>query len=1267
MSASMEKQKPRNSVSDVVAGAGENSNAAGGYMRIFRYGDKVDFMMQAVALLCAIGSGVGMAMVNLVFGQFVTIITKYSSGSSSPADFRSDAARLALYFFLIGIGRFIVSYGYSTLFTLAGYRITRNIRREYLQAGLSQEIAYFDSGVGGSISMQATSNGKLIQAGISDKLGLVVQGLSAFISAFILAFVTNWKLTLITGCIAPAIILCTLVASYFETRYEVKILGWNAEAGSFTESILASARTIQAFELRSRLIQKFDGYLSESAKVGHKKSPVLGLLFSSEYFVMFAGIGLCFWQAISMIAKGEVDNVGDVFIVFMSVTVAAASLTAMAPHLIDFTRAASAASELFKLIDRKSAINPLDESGDRPTWVTGDVEFSNVTFSYPMRPDVKVLDNYSLHFPAGKTTALVGASGSGKSTIVGLLERWYDPASGTIKLDGRTINTLNVQWLRKQIRLVQQEPILFSGSVYDNIVTGLIGTPWENESRPDKLRRVQEAAKVAFAHQFITNLPNGYDTVIGERGGLLSGGQKQRVAIARSIISEPRILLLDEATSALDPNAEKVVQQALDNVSKGRTTITIAHKLATIRDADNIVVMEKGKIVEQGTHKSLLDQGGAYSRLVRAQDLAVKEDDSDGAASSDVEEHKAETLALAPTLTSHSSVGHNAMERLVERDDYDKWQRVGFLTTVRRILQGSPELKLYFLAVVTACCLGAGLYPGQAVLMASFIQVFEASGSDMRRRGNFLALMFFVAGIGAFFVYFTLGWCSNVVATELSRKLRRRIVDNILRQDLKFFDRPENTTGALTSRADSYPQAVFELMGFTIALILTAIISVLACSILAIVYSWRLGLVIVLAGLPPMLLAGYGRIRMDSAMDVKISKRFSHSASIASEAITAIRTVSSLSIEKYVLERYTNELDQANNDSRKAILLIMLPFAFTQSVEYWFLALGFWYGCRLVSFGNLGMVNFFISFLSVFFSGQQASILFGFSSSMTKAVNAANYMFWLDQLQPVIRETPENRDFGPEKYAAMEFDQVRFSYPMRPQTRVLRGVNLSIRQGQFVAFVGASGCGKSTMIAILQRFYDPVSGHLKVDGKAVDQMNPWLFRKDIALVQQEPVLYPGTIRMNISLGIPSDNLATVTEADIIEACRAANAWDFISSLPEGLDTPCGANGTQLSGGQRQRIAIARALIRNPRVLLLDEATSALDTQSERVVQEALNKAASSGERITIAVAHRLSTIRHADIICVFHGGRIVEQGTHEQLLVKGELYKKMCEAQSLGT
>ncbi|EMT61120.1 Leptomycin B resistance protein pmd1 [Fusarium odoratissimum] len=828
---------------------------------------------------------------------------------------------------------------------------------------------------------------------------------------------------------------------------------------------------------------------------------------------------------------------------------------------------------------------------------------------------------------------------------------------------------MNVQWLRKHVRLVQQEPVLFSGTVYDNIANGLIGTAWENDSREEKLARIQEAAKIAFAHDFISALPAGYDTIIGERGGLLSGGQKQRVAIARSVVSQPRILLLDEATSALDPQAEEIVQKALDNVSKGRTTVTIAHKLATIRNADNIVVMDKGRIVEQGTHHSLIEAGGAYSRLVKAQDLSAAAKpafDNDSSTEGDEDEALDEPAALTRSLTRYSTTTKGRLESDLDRDDYDKFKRVGLIHTVWKILRSTPELKYTYLLLVLSCMAAAAAYPGQAILMSRFIDVFKLTGHAMQKKGSFFALMFLAMACGCLVVYFVLGWTSNVVAQTLNHKYRKAIINDMLRQDLRFFDRPENTTGALSSRVDSYPQAVFELMGFNVALILVSVLSLLSCSIVALAYGWRLGVVIIFAGLPPMLLSGYARLKMEAQMDIKISKRFSQSASIASEAISAIRTVSSLAIENSVLDNYDKELQHAISDSVKPIFLIMLPFAFTQSVEYAFQALGFWYGCRLVSTGDLTMVNFFVAFLGVFFSGQQASILFGFASSMTKATNAANYLFWLEQLNPSIRETDENRANGPEGFQSLDVDKVQFSYPLRPDTQVLRGINLKIKKGQFVAFVGASGCGKSTMIAMLERFYDPVRGHLVLDGKNLDEMNPWAFRKEVALVQQEPKLYPGTIRENIAMGVPNEDTSSVSEDDIVQACRSANAWDFICSLPEGLNTPCGANGLQLSGGQRQRIAIARALIRNPRLLLLDEATSALDTQSERVVQDALNEAAKTGDRITIAVAHRLSTVRHADMICVFYNGKILVTGTHDELLARSDMYKKMCEAQNLG-
>ncbi|KAK1466488.1 ATP-binding cassette sub-family B member 5 [Colletotrichum cuscutae] len=529
-----------------------------------------------------------------------------------------------------------------------------------------------------------------------------------------------------------------------------------------------------------------------------------------------------------------------------------------------------------------------------------------------------------------------------------------------------------------------------------------------------------------------------------------------------------------------------------------------------------------------------------------------------------------------------------------------------------------------------------------------------------------------------------MGWATNIIAQTLSQKVRKGLLGGMLKQDLRFFDRAENTVGALNSRIDSMAQAVLELMGFNVALVFLSFFNVVASSILAIAISWKLGLVGVFAGMPPLLGASFARIRIETKLDSKVDEKFSKSASLASETVNAIRTVSSLAIEKSVIRRYTGELDHAISSSTMPLFNMMIWFALTQSIEFFILALGFWWGSKLVSQGEVSFSQFIVSIMGVFFSGQAAGMIFSFSSSFTKANAAANYYFWLTSLEPTIQDTDDNQEKGPSNgCSSIDFENVQFSYPLAPDSRVLKGVSLTVSfsiclrwssstnnrpidRGQFVAFVGASGCGKSTMISLLERFYDPTSGAITIDNSApLTAISPRLYRNKLALVQQEPTLFPGSIRENIAAGIDIGSEEQVDDAVIEEACRAANAWDFVSSLPEGLNTPCGQGGNQLSGGQRQRIAIARALVRNPSVILLDEATSALDTESEKVVQKALMEAAATGDRITIAVAHRLSTVRDADRICVFYGGRIVESGTHDELIEQGGMYKKMCEAQSL--
>ncbi|RHZ61470.1 ABC transporter ATP-binding protein [Aspergillus thermomutatus] len=1247
------------------AESGVQRSALKSFLRIFTFGQTLDYILGLIGLLAAIGSGVALAMVNLVLGDFMTLLSGSTVGSTVSDNFMSKVTKLSLYFVYIGIARFGCTYIYAALFTYVGHNLVRNIRYRYLRAALGQETGYFDQGVSGSISMQATSNKKLIHSGISEKLGTVIQSLATFVAAFILAFVTHWKLTLIIICVVPALVLVVGGLSIIDAVIESKILKVYAQAGTYVENIFSGIRAIHAFNLRPRVVQRYAQYLDDAYGLGMKKSALYGFLFGAEFFIVYAGMGLAFWQGIQMLARGDVSNVGTVFAVLFSVIIAASTITSIAPHSITFSRAASAATELFVLIDRNSEINPFDDSGDKPEFTSGVLELDHIGFCYPSRPSVRVLDDFSLHIPAGKVTALVGASGSGKSTVVGLLERWYKAQTGTIRLDGQNIEQLNLKLLRTNIRLVQQEPVLFSGSVFENIANGLIGTPWETAPYETQKQRVEEAARLAFAHDFIMNLPDGYDSPVGQKGGLLSGGQKQRIAIARSIVSEPKVLLLDEATSALDPHAEALVQQALDRASKNRTTIVIAHKLATIRNADNIVVMSKGKIVEQGRHEELVGRGGTYANLVKAQDLSTVQSTDKPDHDIDQEISDASSKSI-PSMETYQTAVARELGEIQQREDYILYKKTGLLRSIARLVSTMPTLKYWYLAALACCVAGAAIFPGQALLLGSVMDIF--SSPDMVGRGNFIALMYFVMSLGCLTVYFGLGWSTNVVAQSISKTFRYQILDSILKQDLRFFDRHENSVGALTERLDSFPQAVLELMGFNVGLVIMSTINVLACTILSLVVSWKLGLMAVFVGLPPMVLSGYARIRLETKMDTDMGKRFSHSASIASEAVLAIRTITSLAMEESTLKKYTNELDAAIRSSTAPFFIMMIPYALTQSIEYFILGLGFWWGSKLINDDAINFYQFIVSFMGVYFSGQAAGQLFSFSSSFTKANAAANYYFWIKNLQPLIQETDENRDNRPPKdWQSINFQDVVFSYPLAPDTRVLNGISLNIGRGQFVAFVGASGCGKSTMISLLERYYDPSHGIITINSAPLPNLNPIAYRSQIALVQQELTLFPGTILENISHGL--DISSTVASppalAQIEAACRAANIWEFVSSLPDGLHTPCGTSGSQLSGGQRQRIAIARALIRNPKVILLDEATSALDTESERVVQAALMQAAMDGERITVAVAHRLSTVKDADCIFVLLGGRVVEVGRHRELVRLAGIYAGMCEAQRL--
>ncbi|KAL7816316.1 P-loop containing nucleoside triphosphate hydrolase protein [Trichoderma aethiopicum] len=1250
-----------------------------GIKAVYRYASRTDLAIIFVSAICAIASGAAIPMMTIIFGRLQGVFQDYfySGGDMTYHQFVNEMSKFVLYFVYLAIGDFIVTYITTVGFIYTGEHIAAKIREHYLESCMRQNIGFFDKIGAGEVTTRITADTNLIQDGISEKVSLTLAALATFFTAFIIGFINYWKLTLILSCTVFALVLNAGLLGRVMLKNNKASLEAFALGGSMADEVLSSVRNAIAFGTQDRLAKQYDVHLQKAEKYGTRVKGSMGVMIAGMMGILYLNYGLAFWQGSKFLVEGIIP-LSKVLTIMMSIMIGAFQLGNVTPHIQAFTTALAAAAKIFNTIDRISPLDPTEDKGEKLSDFQGNIRLENVEHIYPSRPEVKVMDGVTLDIPAGKTTALVGASGSGKSTIVGLVERFYDPVGGTVYLDGHDISKLNLKWLRQQMALVSQEPTLFGTTIYHNIRYGLIGTPDENASEEKQRELVIAAAVKANAHDFITALPEGYETNVGERGFLLSGGQKQRIAIARAVVSNPKILLLDEATSALDTKSEGVVQAALEAASQGRTTITIAHRLSTIKDAHNIVVMSKGTIVEQGTHDELLERKGAYYNLVSAQNIAVSqetttEEDDEIAEKEEMlirkqttnkEEYEADpdddiAAKLDRTATQKSASSIALQKRKQEEEkEYSLWTLIKVIASFN-----APEWKFMLIGLVFSAICGGG-NPTSAVFFAKQIvtlsqPITPENRHHVKKTSDFWSAMYLMLGIVQFLAFASQGILFAICSERLVHRVRDRAFRAMLRQDVAFFDKDENTAGALTSFLSTETTHVAGLSGATLGTLLMMSTTLITAIVLSISIGWKLSLVCV-ATIPVLLGCGFFRFWLLAHFQRRSKAAYAASATFASEAISAIRTVAALTREHDVLRQYQESLAEQQRRSLRSVLKSSLLYAASQSFSFLVFALGFWYGGTLIGKGEYNMFQFFLCFMAVVFGAQSAGSIFSFAPDMGKAHHAAKELKVLFDRKPTIDTWSEEGMPVTEVEGSIEFRDVHFRYPTRPEQPVLRGLNLTIQPGQYVALVGASGCGKSTTIALLERFYDPLSGGVYVDGKEISSLNLNDYRSFIALVSQEPTLYQGTIKENILLGSSDPN---VTDEAVEFACREANIYDFIMSLPEGFNTIVGSKGALLSGGQKQRIAIARALIRSPKILLLDEATSALDSESEHVVQAALDKAAKG--RTTIAVAHRLSTIQKADIIYVFNQGRIVEAGTHSELMRKNGRYAELVNLQSL--
>lgn len=1133
------------------------------YLSLFRYATTKDLVWIAISAFCAIAGGAVMPLMTIIFGELTGTFTGFFQGTVDGAQFTEELNQFTLYFVYLGIGEFVTIYIATAGFIYTGEHIAQKIREQYLAAVLRQNIGFFDLLGAGEITTRITADTNLVQDGLSEKIGLTLTALATFITAFIIGFIRSWRLTLILCSTVIAIVLVMGAASKFIVKFNKRSLESYAVGGTIAEEVISSIRNATAFGTQNKLARQYDAHLTEAEKWGFKMKALLGCMLGCMFWIIYLNYGLSFWQGSRFIVWGtDGIDVQDVITILLAVMIGAFSLGNVAPNAQAFTTAVAAANKIFSTIDRKSPLDPTSTAGDKIENLRGTVELQNIRMIYPSRPEVCVMEDVNLVVPAGKTTALVGASGSGKSTIVGLVERFYDPVGGKVFLDDHDIQTLNLRWLRQQISLVSQEPTLFGTTIYGNIKHGLIGTKYESVGVEKQTELIEHAARMANAHDFVTGLPEGYETNVGERGFLLSGGQKQRIAIARAIVSDPKILLLDEATSALDTKSEGVVQDALDKAAEGRTTIVIAHRLSTIKSADKIVVMSKGRIVEQGTHDELIDAKAAYYNLVEAQRIAIinegknaeevalfDEKDSQLYRSPTKEQVNAFEEVNTLSKLSRTQTGMSASSKALKNKPESE-RRQYTLGQLIKIVAGfnKPEWPFMVLGLIASMIAGAG-NPVQAIFFAKSIVAISGGGpggfANFQNEVNFWSGMYLMLAFVQLIAWTTEGISFGYCSEKLIHRVRDQAFRTMLRQDVAFFDREENTAGALTTFLSTETTHLAGMSGSTLGTILSVLTTLVGACVLSLVIGWKLALVCI-ATIPILLGCGFFRFWMLARFQTRSKNAYKKSASYACEATAAIRTVASLTRENDVWENYHQQLVAQAQKSLISVLKSSVLYAASQAFMFLCIALGFWYGGQLIGSYEYTPEQFFIVFSAVIFGSQSAGTVFSFAPDMGKAKHATAELQALFDRKPDIDSWSKegSRLDGVEGH--IEFRDVHFRYPTRPEQPVLRGLNLTVKPGQYVALVGPSGCGKSTTIALLERFYDPLVGGIHVDGKEISSLNINDYRSYLALVSQEPTLYQGTVRDNILLGADKEDVA---EEAIIQACKDANIYEFILSLP----------------------------------------------------------------------------------------------------------------------